>query len=104
MSGWIKVRADEPGWIAAGWLFRWVLDVVGRNISDPAIRAELQEIDDENLGALDLTERPAAEREEISAILRTRLLAAAEVDLAHLPDLPGTLRLLQELVDLVARA
>jgi hypothetical protein len=103
MAGWIKVSETEPGWTASGWLFRCVLGVISNNIPDVALRSELREIDEENLGALDLTTRPADERDAVVAILRKQLLTAAEYELAHLPDLPGTLQVLHELVDLAAR-
>lgn len=102
MSGLIRVsEADGAYWSAAGWLFRWVLGVVTREMSDPGVKASIAEIVENNFGGFYLQEYTKGQQEEIRRVVREELMPVSRKELpADMPSRDAVLGHIQELVDL----
>jgi len=98
VAGVIAIGPDER-WSAAGWPFCWVLRTIASEVDDDALGRRLDEIERENLGFFDVSECTLAQQAAIKNVTSSRLLSRAERDLAHVPDPPATLNVLQELMD-----
>ncbi|MBU2670513.1 hypothetical protein KOI35_44135 [Actinoplanes bogorensis] len=101
MAGTISL-SPEQRWTASGWLFDWAVEFLAANVTEPGLKAGLEEIVTENLGWLGLGDfGPSAER-EMRTLLRTNLLAAADGSLP--PDMDGRRSALDLLSELAAAA
>jgi hypothetical protein len=80
MAALIMVRPGRD-WQSSGGLFDWTLEYLIPRLSDPATADWLRTVVDENLGNLWIPDLPARTQDEIFALLRTELLAAAEREL-----------------------
>ncbi|GAA1614884.1 hypothetical protein ACFQY4_25490 [Catellatospora bangladeshensis] len=100
MSGTIAVTADRR-WSAAGWLFDWTVEKLAEELPDAAAAGDMHEIVEANLGWLGLDDLPAGARAEVLRRIRTELVERAERELPDtVPDRPGVLTLLRELIRL----
>ncbi|GAB3932390.1 hypothetical protein [Micromonospora vulcania] len=98
MAGLIVLK---PGvdWTATGGLFDWTLEFLISSLSDRQAANHLQEIVDNNLGSLWVSELPVAARQEIIDLWRDGLVAAGERQLPNTEHKADVIRHLQELVD-----
>ena len=96
----------KPGldWTSSGGLFDWTLEFLAARLSDRDTASWLQEVVDNNLGSMWITEFPAETQEEIFRLLRTELIVAAEQELPEGPAKVQAMAHLQELVDLTYRS
>ena len=80
MAGLIVLK---PGvdWTATGGLFDWTLEFLIPRLSDEEAVERLQEIVDNNLGSLWISEFSSATQQEILTHLRNGLTSAAEREL-----------------------
>lgn len=90
MAALIMVREGRD-WQSSGALFDWTLEFLIPRLSDEKSAEWLRTIVEENLGCLWIPDLPADTREEIYALLRTSVLAAAERDFPGSPAV-GELR------------
>ncbi|MFG1654507.1 hypothetical protein ACGFIE_31700 [Micromonospora sp. NPDC049275] len=98
MAGLIVLK---PGvdWTATGGLFDWTLEFLISRLSDRQTANHLQEIVDNNLGSMWVSDLPDATQREIVSHWRSGLIAAGQ---QHLPDTEHKADVichLQELVD-----
>jgi hypothetical protein len=85
-------------WSVRGYEFYWVIDTLAREVADPALAAKLREIDEMNLGALNLARLSALEGERILKVICTSLVPTAERELPTAA--PERIARLRELVAL----
>lgn len=78
MAGTVDVATGR--WQASSGLFYWVVDEVAGHVDDPATVRALREIDEENLGHLDVAALPEAGRAQVLRVL-AGLAARAEASL-----------------------
>ncbi len=93
------VRSNR-NWQATGGLFEWTLEYLIPRLDDQKTADWLRMVVAENLGSLWIPDLPDAGREEIYALLRSGLLAAARRELPDGPDKGAALARLRELVSL----
>ena len=80
MAGTIAItRADR--WSVSNWAYHWVLDFLIRRVTDPKLAATLSEIDDLNLGWVQLVDFDKPQREELLDLLANELVPDAEARL-----------------------
>jgi hypothetical protein len=99
MAGTISI---SPGtrWSAATWLFDWIVEFLAENIEEAKLRATLQEIVDENLGWLELSDFGPDAEHRLRKILHTRLVDVADSKFSPtMPNRADALAHLQELAD-----
>jgi hypothetical protein len=102
MAGLIVLRPDVD-WSASGGLFDWTLEFLIPRLSDDEAAARLQEIVDNNLGSLWISDFPAPVQRRILRELEDNLLAAAREDLPDTVAKQDVLAHLQELESLSRR-
>jgi hypothetical protein len=100
MSGTIAISPDVR-WSAAGWLFDWTVDLLSTKVTDAEVAESLQEIVSENLGWLSLDDYGPQAASELRQAIQRHLLIAAEELPQTVPNRPGVIGLLQDLVDKV---
>ena len=98
MAAVIMVRPGQD-WQATGGLFEWTLEYLIPRLDDQKTSDWLRMVVAEHLGSLWIPDLPGAGQEEIYALLRKGLVAAARVEL---PDGPGKADALAQLRQLVA--
>ncbi|MQA81052.1 MAG: hypothetical protein GEV10_21645 [Streptosporangiales bacterium] len=104
MAGDIFV-SDSLQWPANGSVFSWVLGFLTEATTDPAVREELEEIDEHNLGMLDLDSFAPPARAELLTLLSERLVPHAEAELPpDVADRTGFLDELRTLADMARSA
>lgn len=97
------VSANGQRWSAASWLFSWILRTIAGTIDDAELSAKLREIDGNNLGWFSLQDCSSSQRQQISAVICTSLVAAAEQEFRVLMIRPENLeRITAHLQALVA--
>jgi hypothetical protein len=94
MAALILVRGDRD-WQSSGGLFEWTLEYLIPRVSDEKTADWLRTIVDENLGNLWIPDLPYGAQEEIYALLRGGVVAAAVHELP-----PAAVDQLRELVAL----
>ena len=99
MAALIMVRPGKD-WQATGGLFEWTLEYLIPRLDDQKTADRLRLVVTENLGSLWIPDLPDAGREEIYALLRSELVAAARRELPDGPAKPGAIVQLRELVAL----
>lgn len=87
---------DGRDWNASSSVFYWMLDTLAARAQDPALVAELREVSDNNLGALDLEDMPPARLAELTALI-DQLPA---IGTAELPDTPARPVIVEQFVEL----
>jgi hypothetical protein len=94
-----------PGndWAISSGLFDWTLEYLIGYVSDDAVAERLQEIVDNNLGSLWISEFSSHAQKEIYRLLQEGIVAAGKQDLPDGDHKALTLRRLEELAGL-ARA
>ena len=85
MAALIMVREGRD-WQTSGALFDWTLEYLIPRLSDEKTAEWLRTVVDENLGSLWIPDLPSVAQEEVYALLRAGLIAAAERDF---PDMPA---------------
>lgn len=75
------VSPDDLSWRASPDLYRWVINAVASQVTEPALAAKLRELIAVEPRTLDLRVCPGAEREQILTVLRTSLLETARREL-----------------------
>lgn len=103
MAGGIWCRSSDQFWSTSSSLFYWVIDQLAGAVADPQLAAELREISEYHLGALDLDERrqPAQLRELYELLARMPKIAAARYPDEDGDGIAGVLSQLRELADYV---
>ena len=102
MAGMIEIDADAE-WVAAHWLFDWVVRFLADHVHDAPTRAELTEIVDEHLGWLALQCRAPDVVADLMAILRSSLVDGAEQQLpVDMPERAAAIGHIRDLADRVA--
>lgn len=101
MAGTIEIAAGRR-WSASTWLFDWVVEYLAKNVSVVKVQTQLQEIIDENIGWLGLSDFESDTRLEMSTLIRTRLVPQADAEFsAAMANRSGALDHLHRLVDQV---
>jgi len=77
MAGTIAITENDR-WSVASCAYHWVLDYLINHASDPETVAELTEIDENNLGWVEIHEFPAAAREELLRLIVDEVVPDAE--------------------------
>jgi hypothetical protein len=98
MAALIMVRPGSD-WQSTGGLFEWTLEFLISRIGDAKTADWLRLVVAENLGSLWIPDLPEEGQEEIYAVLRSSLVAAAQQEL---PESPAKRDALAQLRDLVA--
>jgi hypothetical protein len=99
MSGTVAISPDVR-WSAAGWLFDWTVEFLSKRVTNAEVAGNLREILNENLGWLSLDDYGPQAGAELREIIERQLLAAADEQLPQtVPNRPGVIELLQELVN-----
>ncbi|WP_250002381.1 hypothetical protein [Actinoplanes sp. M2I2] len=99
MAALIMVRPGRD-WQATGGLFEWTLEYLIPRLDDQKTAGWLRMVVDENLGSLWIPDLPDAGRDEVYALLRSGLLAAARRELPEGPAKGDALAQLGELIAL----
>jgi len=99
MAALIALSPDVD-WETSGGLFDWTLEFLIGRLTDRAAADRLQEIVDNNLGSLWLSEFPLATQQEIVSFLRTDLIPTAVRELPDSDRSDEALDQLRELVEL----
>ena len=99
MAALIMVRPGRD-WQSTGGLFEWTLEYLIPRLDDSKTADWLRMVVAENLGSLWIPDLPDAGQEEIYALLRSGLVAAARDELPDGPDKGDALDQLRELVAL----
>ena len=99
MAALIMVRPGRD-WQATGGLFEWTLEYLIPRLDDRKTVDWLRLVVAENLGSLWIPDLPDAGREQIYALLRSDLVAAAYRELPEGPAKSDALTQLRELVAL----
>lgn len=99
MAALIMVRPGRD-WQATGGLFEWTLEYLIPRLDDRRTADRLRLVVAENLGSLWIPDLPDAGREQIYALLRSDLVAAARRELPEGPAKSDALTQLRELVAL----
>src|SRR4051812_27617115 len=102
MAGLIVLTPDVD-WSASGGLFDWTLEFLIPRLSDDGAAARLQEIVDNNLGSLWISDFPASIQRQILHELGDNLLTAARQDLPDTGAKQDVLAHLKELESLSRR-
>ena len=76
MAGMIEFAPDKD-WLAASWLFDWVLTQVSSLVEDDSVAGRLHEIVEYNLGSLVLDDFTTEERNLLVTAFAERLLPHA---------------------------
>jgi hypothetical protein len=104
MAGTIELGGSDR-WDVPSWAFNFVLDYLVTRLDGEPIAQELQEVDEENIGFLNIGEFEPAVRTRVLALLDDGLVAAAEKRLPEdLPGRAGGIARLKELADLAGAA
>lgn len=98
MASLIMVRPGRD-WQSTGGLFEWTLEYLIPRLGDTKTADWLRMVVAENLGSLWIPDLPDSGQEEIYALLRSGVVAAARDEL---PDGPGKGDALAQLRELVA--
>lgn len=77
MAGTIAITNTKV-WSVNSSAYHWVLDYLIEHITDPDIKRQLQEIDENNLGWLDLGDFAEPHRSEILLMLTDQIVPDAE--------------------------
>lgn len=80
MAGLIRI-SDDLDWSASGALFDWTLEFLIDRLEDEDVKLRLQEVVDNNLGSLWLSDFDEPTRRSIVDLLRKDLIPAAQRDL-----------------------
>ncbi len=99
MSGLVSLQQGVD-WTASGGLFDFTLGFLIPRLADREAADWLQQVVDNNLGSVWLSQFPPRTRSEIMSHLRSGIVAAAKRDLPDSEYKAGALRQLQELVEL----
>jgi hypothetical protein len=102
MAGLIVLKPDVD-WSASGGLFDWTLEFLIPRLSDDSAAARLQEIVDNNLGSLWISEFPAPTQRQILRELGDNLLSTARLRLPDTDAKQDVLAHLKELENLSRR-
>ncbi|MBX9245987.1 hypothetical protein ICW40_14355 [Actinotalea ferrariae] len=87
---------DSRTWTSSSSVFSWMLDVLAPRARDPELVSELRTVSDNNLGALDLADMPAACLAELTALVAQLPAIGRE----ELPDTPARPVIVEQLVEL----
>lgn len=98
MAGMIEISSDTE-WVAANWLFDWVVRLLADRVHDEQTKLELAEIVDAHLGWLGLDDRGPTVRAELEEVVRSQLLPSAEQLLPS--DMPSREAVIDRIRDLV---
>jgi hypothetical protein len=102
MAGTIEVRPHVL-WSTSGWMFRFILRSISAEVTDPALRHRLSEIEENNLGWLSLPQLPESQRAEAERVIRGRLVTRAEEDLPQdMAHRAGVVNYIRGLADVLA--
>ncbi len=80
MAGTIAITRDVR-WSVSNWAYHWVLDFLIHRVTDPKLAAALHEIDDLNLGWVELDDFDESQRDELLDLLANELVPDAEARL-----------------------
>ena len=100
MAGMIEISSDTE-WVAANWLFDWVVRFLAERVHDEQTKSDLVEIVDAHLGWLGLDDRGPSIRAELEEIVRSQLVPGAEQLLPT--DMPSRDAVVDRIRDLVSR-
>ena len=104
MAGTIEL-GDSSRWDVPSWAFNFVLDYLVRRLDGEPIAQELREVDEENVGFLNIGEFGPTVRIQVLSLLRDGLVADAEQRVPEdLPGRAGGIDRLKELADLAGAA
>ena len=96
MAGMIEI-APGTNWAAAGWLFRWTVNHLADNATDPSVAEALRQTISENLTSVGIDDFGPAARAELASILRGIAVSAERELPADVPNRQGVLAHLREL-------
>jgi len=104
MPGVISLGGNER-WLATGWLFCWVVGFLAMNVEQQQLAADIDHVRADDSGLLELgVFGPEADR-EMRALLRHRLVPAAEQRFpTTMRGRATALKLLRELARLAAKS
>jgi hypothetical protein len=80
VAGTIAITKEDR-WSVSNWAYHWVLDFLIHKVTDPKLAAALREIDDLNLGWVDLDDFDKPQCEELLDLLANELVPDAEARL-----------------------
>jgi hypothetical protein len=102
MAGTIEVRSHVL-WSTSGWMFDFVVRSISAEVTDPALKHRLAEIEENNLGWLSLPQLPETQRAQVERAIRERLVTRAEQDLPQdMKQRAGVVSYIQGLADVLA--
>lgn len=104
MAGTIELGYSDR-WNVPSWAFNFVLDYLVTALDDEPIAEKLRELDEENVGFLNIGEFEPLVRARVLTMLRDGLVADADARFPKdLPGRTGGIARLKELADLAGSA
>jgi hypothetical protein len=94
---------DGRDWDASSWVFYWTIATLAAHVSDPALGAQLSQIEEHHLGALDVGDLPESQRRDLVTVIR-ELPAIASSKLPQTDGRPFVISQLEELAALFSPA
>ena len=104
MAGTIEL-GDSNRWDVPSWAFNFVMDYLVRRLDGEPIAQKVREVDEENIGFLNLGEFVPTVRIQVLSLLHDGLVADAEQRFPEdLPGRAGGIAQLKELAELAGAA